>query len=253
MARHPLLVGIIASSCALLCQFSPAAQGDTISLAYVGLEAGGTENVTYNSTNYNVINGLLKLNTQNPVGPLASAMTNPEWIFCFELNQFADGNYNTYNVQYLGSTIGSTKAEMIRQLWAQHYSAGWESNTLIFTNNWAPGQPANTAENVNTLAMNLSIYEIAYDYSGPLSSLNLAAGNFTASSTNPAAITTANTWLSALVLDVNYSGPKANLLSLTNANKQDYIVEIPPPVNVPEPASAALLILSSSCILLRRR
>ena len=234
------------------------AAADTIKLAYVAVEAGGNENITLNSTTYSGANGLMKVNTQNPVGPLASQIPAATWAFCFELGQYTDFPYTSYNVQTLASAMAPAKAELIRQLWAQHYNPAWQSNTYIYYGGsfggWTSGQPSNTTENQQALAMNFAIYEILYDFSGSLASLNLSSGSFKVNSANPsAATTTASNWLSSLVQDSLYSGPKANLLGLTSSTLQDLIVEIPPSTNVPEPASAALLVLSASAILFRRR
>lgn len=234
----------------LLVLASVAAYADMIDLAYVALEAGGNKNVNLNGTGYSGANGLMAVDTQNPVGPLANLINANTWAYCNDLGQHADFPFATYTVATLETDLGADKAGLISQLWAQNVDPAWMTDTYIYyggnQGGWQAGQPANTAENQEALAMVLAIYEIRYDFTSSLGDLDLSAGAFKANSTNPAsALSIAQGWLSALVMPADYNGPTAQLLSLTNAKLQDMIVE------VPEPASMALLALGS--LLLRKR
>jgi hypothetical protein len=215
---------------------------ETIEVAYVAVEAGGDENVSLNGGGHNGANGLMAINTRNPNGPLANLIDSHTWTYCYEVDAYTDFPYNTYNVATLEADLGSDKAGLISQLWAQHYDPSWQTDTYVYyggnQGGWQPGEPGDTTENLEALAMVLAIYEIRYDFSGALTSLNLSGGSFVATSTNPAdAITTAQGWLNGLVLPQDYTGETARLLSLTNSGLQDLIVEVPA---IPAPAAMLL-------------
>jgi hypothetical protein len=242
--------GILSTLFVVLAAVS-AASADTIQIAYVGVDAGGYEGVILNGVSQNGPNGVQKFNTQNAVGSLAEQISPQVWGYCYELGQFTDSSYNTYNVVTVDSAMGSTvKADLMRQLWAQHYDDSWQADTFIYVSGFVSGQPANTPENIAALAFDFAMYEINYDFNGTLSSLNLDADTFKANqgATNPAAaVDMARDWLAGLVMPENYSGPLANLLALSSCTKQDLIVE------VPEPASVSLLLLGGLALVRRRR
>jgi hypothetical protein len=83
--------------------------------------------------------------------------------------------------------------------------------------------------------MSFAIYEITSDFTGSIGSLNLSTGSLIAyaSGTNPSsAVSIAQDWLSSLVLPWDYTGPMAQLVSLSNCSLQDVIVEIPEPATI---------------------
>jgi len=227
--------------------FSGFTFADTIELAYVGVDAGGQESISLNGTAMSGANGVMAMNTKNAVGLLAGLISTPNaWAYCYELGAYTDFPHYTYTVQPLAQAMDSGKAALIAQLWAQHYQTAWQASTYIYRGGsyggFAPGEPANTTENQQALAMNFAIYEIFYDFNGTLASLNLNANSFIAktSGTNPVeAVNIAGQWLSSLLLPQDYTGPQAQLLALTNSSLQDVIVE------VPEPATMILLALGS--------
>ncbi|MHB9070880.1 MAG: PEP-CTERM sorting domain-containing protein [Sedimentisphaerales bacterium] len=234
----------------LLAVFPSFVLADTIDISYVAVDAGGEEWLTLGTTAMNGANGVQAMHTQNPVGPLASLITPNAWIYCYELGAYTDFPFNTYNVSTLASVMAPDKAALISQLWAQHYNSAWQSSTPIYIGgnygDFVSGQPADTVENQQALAMDFAIYEISYDFDGTMASLDLANGTFKGVSSNPSvAMSTAISWLSSLVLPANYTGPQAQLLGLTHSGLQDLIVE------VPEPATMALLSLGG--LLLRRK
>ena len=226
---------------------SSVALANTIEVAYVAVEAGGQENVVLNGSGHSGANGALAINTRNPVGPLAQLIGDEQLAYCYELTAYADFAFRTYNVQALDSALGNVKANLIGQLWAQHYNPAWQSDTYIYFGGshggWTADQPANTTENQQALALNLAIYEITYDFDTTLGSLDLTGGSFKVSSTNPSAATgLAADWLSDLVEPGAYTGQLAQLLSISNCSYQDFIIEIPGSSDVPEPTSLLMLL-----------
>jgi hypothetical protein len=225
---------------AALSLLTASSRADSILLSYVGVDAGGQESIKLNGASESGPNGVQTMATRNAVGPLASGLSSHIWAYCYELGQYTDFPYNTYQVVPLASAIGADKAALISQLWAKHYDSSWETQTYIYRGGsyggYTAGQPASTPENTKALAMVLAIYEIKYDFSGTLGSLNFSAGTFQATGSNPsAAVSTAQSWLSNLLLPKDYHGPMANLVALTNPNLQDLIAASS---SVPLPSAA---------------
>jgi hypothetical protein len=221
----------------------------TIEMAYYAVEAGGLQQVT----GYTGANGLMVMNTRNPIGELSQFIPNHIWTYCYDRSQYSSFSYATFDVRPLPVAIGADKADLISQLWALHYDHVWQSDTYIYyggnQGGFIAGQPANTPENQQALAMSFAIYEITYDFTGSISSLNLSSGSLIAyaSGTNPSsAVSIAQGWLSSLILPSNYTGPMAQLVSLSNDNLQDVIVEIP------EPATIGILSLGSLSLIRRK-
>lgn len=215
---------------------------NTIEMAYYAVDAGGQESVVHNSYAYNGANGVMVMNTRNPIGPLSNLIGNHIWTYCYDVGTYSSFSYATFDVSMLQDAIGQDKGDLISQLWALHYNHAWQADTYIYYGGsyggFVSGQPADTTENEQALAFSEAVYEIVYDYSGTISSLNLSSGSFTvnAGSTCPSsAVSIAQGWLNSLVLPSQYSGPKAELVSLADSSLQNVIVEIP------EPATMAIL------------
>lgn len=222
----------------------------TIDAAYVGIDAGGKQGVILNGSNITGANGVMAMDTQNPAGELAELLGDHVWGYCYELGQYASTNFSTFDVELLEDAIASDKAGLIRQLWELHYDDSWEADTLIFTDQFVSGEPADTTENQEALAFSFAIYEIIYDYDGNMNHLDLGGGDLQSSIANtipPQAAGIAQSWLNGLVDPGLYTGPLAKLVSLKNDSKQDVIVEIP------EPATMSILVLGSLALLRKRR
>jgi PEP-CTERM motif len=235
---------------ALLCT-SVFADLNEIEMSYEGIDVGGKQGIILNGDNMTFGNGLLAIDTKNPDGKLAELLGERVWGYCYELEQYASYQYNTYQVASLQEAIATDKADLISQLWAQHYDHSWEQSTLINAYD-----PDNTSENKNALAFSFAIYEIIYDYDGDLGDLDLAVGSLRSriSKTNPSeAVGIAELWLNGLVDPSVYTGPMAQLLSSSHGSRQDFIVEITGPVVVPEPATMTILALGSLALLRKRR
>ena len=164
--------------------------------------------------------------------------------FCMELNEDAPGSTLNYNVvmpedvynSFLGSYIGTTKADYLSELWGRFYLP-----------EWADGGPYSSYENSTSEAFAAAIWEIVYE-DLPTSTLNydvtvdgtLGVRGFKAEEVDTSL---ANYFLHQLT---GY-GPKADLRAFVYQGKQDFLVE------VPEPTTIALLGISGALSLLRRR
>lgn len=228
---------------------------DTIDLSYQYVESGAVIDGYLDGARYyygqHAAEGVMVVSARNASGPLASRLSSSFWVGCTEIDQSLDNpdRFNTYTVQPLASAFAADKAALIGQLWARYYDASWETHTPVYVMDWNAGQPADTAQNKNAVALVYSIYEILWDYSGSMSSLDVTAGRFrTGPSQSYSDITSiTQNMLSSLVTPSEYTLPMPELVVLTNPDHQDLITM------VPEPATLALLTLGGLTMLRRRK
>jgi hypothetical protein len=164
--------------------------------------------------------------------------------FCIELNENSPGSTLQYSVvmpedvynSYLGSYMGTTKADYLRELWGRFHLP-----------EWADGGPYSSYENSTAEAFAAAIWEIVNE-DLPISPLNYdvtvdgtaGSGGFKAENVDTSL---ANYFLHQLT----GSGPMADLRAFVYQGKQDFLVE------VPEPTTIALLGISGLISLLRRK
>jgi MYXO-CTERM domain-containing protein len=139
--------------------------------------------------------------------------------FCIDIAQDIYTNQTaTFNVQSLGSApvpgnaMGQLRANLIGELWYNDYAKIGSSNS-------------------NGAAFQLAVWEIineqTTDKNGNLV-LNVSSGSFSATDSDAATLTTANTWLAGL--NLAGTGPQAtNLIALTSSQYQDYVTMAPAP------------------------
>lgn len=167
------------------------------------------------------------------------------WVpgFCIELDEPPPSLPQTYTVtmpddvhnNFLGQTLGTMKANYLRELWGRFYD-----------DSWAGGGPYNSTQNAAAEAFAAAVWEIIYE-DLPVSPADwdvttdgtIGSGGFFATNLDTL---TANKWLHELT----GAGPKADLLAFTGQG-QDYLVV------VPEPATVLLLGLGGTVSLLRRK
>jgi hypothetical protein len=216
----------------------------TIEIALQDFQASGVLRYTFNGGEVtNGSAGLFRLGTQNPSGSPADLLTNPEFGFCIELEQPFTSTFQTYDagdlttannpVSAITGPVTLAKANLVRQLWSLFYDDSWENPP-----------PYTDTQITDCIAFSAALYEILSDFDGvSLASLDTNAGIFTVDGAHfldpndplqqfPAEAR-AQQYLSALSL--SYNGPLANLVALTNATYQDYIVEV-----IPEASSMTL-------------
>jgi hypothetical protein len=164
--------------------------------------------------------------------------------FCMELQELAPHTTYTYQVvmpenvynSVIGTTLGITKANYLRELWGRYYDASWGA-----------AGPFTDQQNQSAEAFAAAVWEIIYeDLPGsPLGwdvtiDSTPGAGGFAATALDA---DTANKWLHELT----GSGPKADLRAFVTGGAQDYLVA------VPEPATVLMLGLGGLLSLIGRR
>jgi hypothetical protein len=187
--------------------------------------------------------GVYTLNKTGDSGSGGTWRNGPVSGFCIELNEaaptetlrYAVGMPDDMVVSYTGGTLGTTKSNYLRELWARYYDPTWSRSG------------AGTQYNNEAAAFAAAVWEIVYE-DVPSSSARWdvtadgtsGLGGFLALNVDSA---TANRWLQSL----DGCGPKADLQVFTNAGAQNYLVA------VPEPATLALLGLGGLALIRRRR
>ncbi len=246
MRRWPIQEVILAT---VVLALSPAAittsLADTVDIAHTGY--GAHDVTTFWGAGYNgadVMSGVYMLNKTGATGIGNTFSDGVIPGFCIELPEPPPETTYTYSVgmpdttynSYLDEVVGSPKANYLRELWAEHYDPAWAS-----------GGSYTSQQNSMAETFAAAVWEIIYEDlpTSPLGwnvSLDGTAGDggFAAVNLDSA---TANKWLNELT----GSGAKADLLVVSYAGRQDYLVA------VPEPATIILLGLGGSLGLLRRR
>ncbi len=235
----------IAYSLLLLLGLTHTVRADTVNIVHDGHGAYGTTTFwAADAYGLDVIGGVYQLNKTGDTGSGNTWHNGLIPGFCMELQEPPpDSTYaysvtmpeNVYN-SFLGETLGVTKANYLRELWARYYDPSWA------TTGSHTSQENNAAQ-----AFAAAIWEIIYEQL-PGSSADWdvtldgtpGAGGFVAQNLDAA---TANKWLH----DLTGSGPKADLRAFVFQGQQDYLVA------VPEPATIVLLGLGGLCSIMGRR
>ncbi|MCU0913699.1 MAG: PEP-CTERM sorting domain-containing protein [Planctomycetes bacterium] len=187
--------------------------------------------------------GVYTLNKTGDTGSGSLWRNGPISGFCVELNQAAPAETHTYSVgmpddmtiSYTGETLGTVRANYLRELYGRYYDSSWALSG------------ATTRQNREAAAFATAVWEILYDgapgTSGPwdvTADGTAGLGGFLAANVDAE---TANRWLQSLT----GAGPKADLRVFTNCSAQNFLVA------VPEPTTALVLGLGGLGALLRRR
>lgn len=222
-----------------------AVQADTVDIVHDGF--GAQDTATFWGAGYggaDVVAGVYMLNktADTGIGDTWSDGLLPG--FCIELHEAAPTATRTYDViavdnnynSYLGDVMGSERANYLRELWNRYYDPAWTSGGTYLDR-----------ENDSAAAFAAAVWEIVYE------NLPTSAADYDVTTDGTAGIggfyaqgidtATANAWLQSL----DGTGGKADLLVLTNAGGQNYLVA------VPEPTTIMLLGLGGSMGLFRRK
>jgi hypothetical protein len=162
----------------------------------------------------------------------------PDWGFCIELTQepytgwqdVLPLNEASLPAAY-GTPVGNNKANYIRELWGRDFDPTWTT-----------GANRQMAE-----AFGVALWEIIYE-TDPTWDVTSGTG-FYATGIEQAA--TANFWLSQLDGDTAYFAN--NLFATSSPEGQDYLIQIPGSMIIPEPFTAIMLGLGALSIVRRRK
>jgi hypothetical protein len=192
---------------------------------------------------YDAMSGVYMLNKTGSTGSGDTWRNGQMPGFCIELQEPAPKTTTTYSVampedvynNYTGETLGTTKANYLRELWARYYDPAWASGSYTAQDNRA------------AQAFAAAIWEIIYEKM-PTSAADwdvtldgtVGLGGFKAENLD---YETANKWLQSLT----GGGAKADLRVIVSNGNQEYLVA------VPEPATAILLGLGGLFSVVSRR
>jgi hypothetical protein len=236
----------VAVALAIPCMASKAAPSDNVKIEFTGHGANEIIDV-WGGGQYgtSIYSGVYNLEKDGGMGEGNIWPDGTLGAFCIELNQYVPTEQYKYSVKttenvynsYLGDYVGIDKASYISELWGRFFDSAWMEDGS-FT----------SQQNSDASAFAAAIWEIIYE-DFPTSSSDAwdvtidgtaGIGGFKATGVDG---TTANAWLAAL----DGTGPMADLRAFVNCCKQDYIVE------VPEPATIAMLGLGGVLSLVRRK
>lgn len=236
----------VAVALAIPCMAAKAAPPDSVKIEFTGHGANDVIDV-WGGGQYgtSIYSGVYTLEKYEGMGEGTIWTDGPLGSFCIELNQYVPTEQYKYDVKmpenvyngFLDETIGADKASYVSELWGRFFKPSWMGDG-----------PFTGQQNSDAAAFAASIWEIIYE-DFPTSSSDAwdvtvdgtaGLGGFKATGLDA---TTANTWLAAL----DGTGPMADLRAFVNCCKQDYIVE------VPEPATIAMLGLGGVLSLVRRK
>lgn len=233
MKRRRTAVLLMALAVAGLSLGTPAARANTVDIVHDGY--GAHDTVFFQGAGYDFFDfaeagaGVYLLNKTADTGIGSTWHNGLVPAFCIELQETAPTSTYTYQVampedaynSITGQTMGTTKANYLRELWAKYYD-----------NSWAGSGPHTAQQNAGAEAFAAAIWEIVYEdlpasplgwdvsTDGTLGIRGFSAENLDAD--------TANTWLHNLT----GSGPKADLRVFINQGQQDYLVMVPEPATV---------------------
>lgn len=195
--------------------------GLTQNICVTGTQVGGTFTFPVGQFVYNFRNGVGE-------GALLSGDTIS---FCTDLAQDVFPGYALYNVMPLaaapdpGPVMGAAKAQAIADVWAA--AAGQQFTSAAYA-----------------AAMQMLVWDIAYDFTGSASSVDVAAGNVqyqvTSSTVGHFASTVAI--FDSLKAAIGSNAPLGVLRAVTNGQNQDQLVFIPAPGAIALFGAAALMV-----------
>jgi hypothetical protein len=216
---------------------------NTVDVVHDGFGASDVATVWGGGTyGVDVVAGVYTLNKTGDSGSGSTWHNGSIPGFCVELNEAAPAQTTRYDVgmpddmivSYTGQTLGTTKANYLRELWARYYDPRWTQSGY------------STEANRTAAAFAAAVWEIVYeDVPSSPSHWDVSAdgtsgiGGFIALNIDTA---TANQWLHSLG-----GGAKADLRVFTSCGSQNYLVA------VPEPATMALFGLGGLALARRRR
>jgi hypothetical protein len=230
MKRQTIATAVLAALTVTALSLTTTALANTVDVVHDGFGANSWATF-YGAGQYGneVDAGVYKLNKTAGTGVGETWSNGSIPAFCIELQEFAPDTTHTYQVtmpedvynSVTGTTMGTTKANYLRELWARYYD-----------NSWAGGGTLTDQQHQAAEAFAAAVWEIVYEDlpTSPLGwdvRIDGTAGErgFWAESLDA---DTANKWLHNLT----GSGPKADLRAFVCDGQQDYLVAVPEPATV---------------------
>lgn len=151
----------------------------------------------------------------------------PNWGFCTELTEDPTNGPHTVITLETAENYTPAKALAIRELWGRFFNSDWALTDTTYNNRMAE-------------AFNACIWEIVHETNSvwEVKKSQTATRGIVYFDTDLNYADTANTWLNSLQLD---GSSQANDLYVLHGGGQDFLVQ------VPEPATLAILALGSLC------
>jgi hypothetical protein len=230
MKRRTVTTAILAALVLAALSITTTARANTVDVVLDGFGANST--TTFWAASHDgddVVAGVYELNKTAGTG-VGNTWSNGEIpAFCIELQEPAPHTTRTYQVTMpedvfnstTGQSLGTTKANYLRELWARYYDSSWAGSGLHTSQQHADAE-----------AFAAAVWEIVYENLPA----NPAGWNVNLdSTTGPGGFRAeyldadkANTWLHSLT----GIGPKADLRAFVNQGGQDYLVAVPEPATV---------------------
>lgn len=233
------------ASLATLALASAALAAPTAQMAFTGTAKGSNVKILFGSQSFNAFSGQLQHTISNATG-LYSSINGARRTFCIDLSQHVSSNTNTYDIvdittetAGLSSTYASVRGSALSSIY-NTYGAQAIGTTSSTTNDFAA-------------AFQLAVWELAYDYTGVGSSINLAAGTARFQTTGGAALS--GGILSAfntIMGSVGSAQVLPGLVALRSGSYQDQLVYVPGTL-IPSAGSATMAALGGLLIARRRR
>ncbi len=217
----------------------------TADMAYTGKGKGSSVKIIFDGKAFNAFSGQLKHTVSNAASP-STAINGPRLTYCVDLSQHVESAVKPYQIvdivarmADISTTHAATRGSAIAGLY----------NTFGST---AIGTTSATSNDFAT-AFQLAVWEIAYDFTGVASSINLTAGTASFKKTDGSALSSGVVnQFNTIIAAINNGPIAAGLVALRSTSYQDQLVYVPGTL-IPSAGSAAMAALGGLLIARRRR
>ncbi len=199
----------------------------TIDLKYSGLGAHKSVKVICHGHRISSAAGVYLFDKVGGNGPESNYWPDGEktvFGFCTDLFQSVTRRETTYMILDPADgpnphgPMGAEKANYLKELWSRYFDSSWVG-TGGFTNQ----------QNISAAAFDVAIWEIVYENLPPSpDDWNLHCGIFKVKKAASAVVDLATNWLHSLT----GTGPYADLVLLSNCEKQDMLTQVPEPATI---------------------